>query len=1023
MLGKLLTWSISHRRTVLFAAALLLAIGAALIPRLNVDVLPDITRPALVIMSEATGLAAEEVENRVTRPVEFAMAGLPRALRVRASTIAGVSIVSVELDWGSNVVVARQLAAERLAQARSDLPASVIPQIQPVSSIMGEIMLVAVTGKDLSAFDLRTIAERRIRPRIAALTGISQVTVIGGGMKEIVVKPDLAALQAREVTLSDLGAALSGIGANVSGGVAQRTSGAEGHVRAIGEADLATLGDTVVVTREGQPVLVRDVARVEAGPAPARGAAGMDGDKAVILSVQKQPGADTLALSAGVDYLLSSLAPELKMSGATSSVLFRQAAFISTALVNVQRLLIEAGVVVAIVLLVFLGGWRPTLVSLAAIPLSLVTAVLILTVAGVGIDVMVLGGFAIALGELVDDAVVDVENVARRLRRNALGDDPAAADDVVLAGSLEVRSGLVQATAIIMLVLVPLLLLPGVEGRLLRPLALAYVAAMGASLIVALTLTPVLCAYVLPIRAAHRPEPAVARRLRGLVEDHLPEALRRRREVMLGSLALVALSAASFFLLPRALMPPFNEGALTVTVATRPGIGLDESSKLGAAAERLISRIDGVAATGRRTGRAAYDEHTQGVETSEIDVRLSDPKRRDAVAADIRRRLASLPAIVSVGQPVAHRIDHMTSGLRAQFALKLYGPDLEALESAASELQSALILAPGLVDIGVERVARVPTTEVRPDARRAALWGVPGGKILEAAEYASGKVLSTSYEEGFRVDVVLRLSEADRSPDALAALLLDTAEGRAPLSTVADVVPGATRTRIERENGERRVAITANFQGADTAETLSAVEDILRAIPLPPGARAAIEGNFIGQTEAVRHVAWSFVTVLLLVYAGLVWSYRSAVLAAIVLGSIPLAFVGGVAALLITGQPLSLASIVGFVALAGIAARNGILKVNHVADRVRLDRRAFGPEVVVEAGRDRIIPVTVTALAAAVALLPILITGSAVPGSELLFPVAAVVFGGLISATLLDCLVIPALLAHFGASVFETASG
>jgi len=1038
VLASVVRASLTYRLPVLAATALMMLLGLFAASRLDIDVLPDISRPSLVVMTEAPGLAPEEVETLVTAPLERALAGLPATLRLRSSSTVGLSVVTVELDWGADVVAGRQQAAERLAAARDQLPAGVAPQIQPISSIMGEIMLIALTADprrnaDAGAMALRSLADWTIRPRLAALPGVSQVTVIGGAIEQYRIAPDPTLMAGLDVSIAEIERAVARAGANAGGGVVDQGA-AELVIRAVAPGlDLEALRNTVVATRDGAPIVLRQVAHVMIAARPARGSAGLDGRDAVILSVQKQPGADTLALSKAVTAALAELQGAVPVGVTVDRVIFRQADFISVALRNVGRALAESSLVVALVLFAFFGRLRAAAISLLAIPVSLLAAVIVFRLLGLSINTMTLGGFAIAIGALVDDAVVDVENVFRRLRENAaahvpakwspvrreehaqiINGSPRGAFDVVLAASVEVRSGIVTATLIIVVMLAPLFWLGGVEGLLLRPLAIAYVVAILASLATAMTVTPVLCLLLGGRMRALRAAPLARLAQRGL-DRALPWALARPRLIGGGALIAVAAAGALLLALPRSLMPPFNEGSLTVELNATPGITLADSTRLGTIAEKLLLAIPEVAAVGRRTGRAELDEHAQGIETTEIDVRLkpSDRSRADIVS-DIRSSLGVLPVALNIGQPVSHRIDHLLSGVRAEVVVKVFGPDLDTADAIAAWLQAEMAAIPGLADVQVERQARIPVIELLADPQRAALHGVAPNAVNEAvAALANGRVVSQVTDGVSRTDVVLRLDERDRTAAGLSRLLIETAAGRLPVRLVADVVETDGRNRIEREDGRRRLAVYANTQGGAVGGAIAALRGVMAGMALPPGYTLSLEGSFAGQERAARRLAASGALALLAILALLVWRYRSLALALIVMVSVPLSLVGGVVALGLAGLPLSLASVVGFVTLAGISLRNGILKVSHFLNLGLVERVAFGDALVLRGSRERLTPVLTTALAAAFALLPLL--GGAEPaGKEILHPVAVVVFGGLLSATALDTFLTPVLFRRFG---------
>jgi len=1021
MVGAIVRTSLVHRVPVIAGTVLLMLLGLFAARRLDIDVLPDISRPALVVMTEAGGLAPEEVETLVTTPLERALAGLPATLRLRSSSAVGLSIVTVELDWGADVVAARQQAAERLGAARDSLPAGAAAQIQPISSIMGEIMLIGLTSQGVAAPDakidamaLRRIADWTVRPRLAAIAGVSQVTVIGGEIRQIRIAPDPALMAGLDVSVTDIERALARVGANAGGGAVDQGE-AEFVIRALDPGvAIESLANTVIATRKNTPILLRQVARVGVAAKPARGRAGLDGGDAVILSVQKQPGAGTLELTEAVTAALGELQGAMPAGVKADRVIFRQADFITVALGNVGRALLESSLVVAVVLFLFFGSARPTVISLAAIPISLLSALVAFRLMGIGVNTMTLGGFAIAIGELVDDAVVDVENVFRRLRENAAQGSPRRALDVVWAASVEVRSGIVYATLIIVMVLAPLFVLSGVEGQLLRPLAIAYVVAIVASLATAMTVTPVLCLWGARYAPAAREAP-LARVCKAWLDRSLPWGLAHPGALAGGAALAVAVAGLLLAVLPRSLMPPFNEGSITVELNAAPGITLADSSRLGALAERLLMQIPEVVSVGRRTGRAEADEHAQGIETTEIDARLrSSGRTRREIVSDVRERLAVLPVAINIGQPVSHRIDHLTSGVRAEVVVKVFGDDLDTAEAIAAWLRDEMSAIAGLTDVQVERQARIPVIELAPDPARAALYGVPPHAVNDTVTgLANGRVLSQVVEGAQRTDVTLRLDERDRTSTGLSHMLVETSAGRLPVRLLADVIETDGRNRIEREDGRRRLAVYANTQGQDVARTIAALRATMAAMPLPAGYTMALEGTFAGQERAARQVAAIGALALVAIFCLLAWRYGSGALALVVMVSVPLSLVGGVAALWLFGLPLSLASVVGFVTLAGISLRNGILKVSHFLNLGLLEGVGFGDGLVLRGSRERLTPVLTTALAAAFALLPLL-AGAESAGKEILHPVAVVVFGGLISATLLDTFLTPVLFRRFG---------
>lgn len=1016
MFNALVNVSLRNRLFVLFAAAILIVYGSVSLPTIPIDVFPDLNKPTISLMTEAEGLAAEEVEQLVTYPIETAMNGMPGVSRVRSVSTVGLSIVFVEFDWGTEIFLNRQQVAERLGLLRAQLPTGVVPQMAPISSIMGEIMLIAASSETASPMDLRDLADWVVRPRLLTVPGVSQVIPLGGEVRQYRVTPNVALMDGLDVKHAEIVDALRQFGINTGGGYVDQ-GGQEYLIRNIGRtARLDDLRDLVVAVRDGQPIPLRHVAEVDFAPRVKRGDGGFMGNPAVILSVQKLPGADTVALTAQIEEALADLARLVPPHVRIIDVIFKQANFIQTSIRNVERVLIEAIVVVSIVLFAFLINWRTTFISITAIPVSIVITILVFKYFGFSINTMTLGGVAIAIGELVDDAVVDVENVFRRLRQNREAGNPRPTIAVIADASTEVRSGIIYATLIIVLVFVPLFALSGIEGRLFAPLGVAYIVAIAASLLTAITLTPVLCSYLLPrMKRLAEPDSLLVRALKRGNARLLAWAFPRTSFVFLSAGLAVAVAAASVGLLPRAFLPPFNEGTLTINLVFNPGISLAESSRIGAIAERLVLEVAEVKTVGRRTGRAELDEHAEGVHSSEIEADLRPSARdKDEILADIRSRLAVLPVSVNVGQPISHRLDHLLSGVRAQIALKIYGEDLDTLRTLAEDMRERLSVIPGLVDLQVEKQVRIPQVRVKVDYQRAALYGVTPAQITEAVQSLSNGVIVSQVVSGNRrIDVVIRLADTDRTPEGLERLIIETPLGHVPLKRVADVVASDGPNQILRENGQRRIVVLANTDGTDMAAIIDGIRREIAATSLPTGTFARLEGTFQAQEEAAQRIALLSLISLALIFVVLYSRYRSVVLSMIIIGNVPLALIGSVAALWIAGQPLSVATMIGFITLAGISTRNGILKVSHYINLALYEGMTFGRALVLRGSQERLTPVLMTALSAGLALTPLMIDADA-PGKEILHPVAITIFGGLISATLLDTLLTPLMFYRFG---------
>jgi CzcA family heavy metal efflux pump len=1020
MFNWIVRYSLHQRLFVLALAALLMVYGALTAWRTPVDVFPDLNKPLVTVLTEAGGMAPEEVEQLVTFPLETALNGMPGVTRVRSTSGVGLSILYAEFDWGTDIYRNRQLMAERLALVREQLPPGVTPAMGPVSSIMGEIMLVALPlGSGAGAatpMQAREYADFVLRPRLLSIPGVSQAIPIGGDVRTLRVAPDTARMAQFGVTLHDIERALDGFATNAGGGFID-LNGREYLIRHIGRAPRAEgLGGVAVRWKDGRPVLLAQVATVGFAPGLKRGDAGYNGQPAVVISVQKQPDADTVRLTREIEAALAELKAGLPPGLEAPRVLFRQADFIRASIGNVAEALRDGAIMVAIVLFAFLLSLRTTLISLAAIPLSLAATAVVFQWLGQSINVMTLGGLAIAIGELVDDAVVDVENILRRLRQNREAERPLPTLDVVLRASVEVRSGILHATIVVVLVFVPLFALPGIEGRLFTPLGVAYIVSILASMLVSMTVTPVLCYYLLPgmQRLAHGDSPLVAWLKRQ--DARLLDWSFRRARLLLGTAAVaVAAAAATVPLLPRAFLPPFNEGSLVLALVLNPGTALAEANRIGAVAETLIREVPEVAQVGRRTGRAELDEHAEGVHSAEIDVDLVRSERsREQVMADVRDKLAVLPAQVAIGQPIGHRLDHLLSGVRAQIAVKIFGDDTDTLRGLAEQLRQQLATVPGLVDLTVEKQVLIPQIGVRLDHARAAQLGLSPGAAVDLLKALTDGAHGAQIVDGARrYDLVLRLPDEQRGPQDLARTLIDTPAGPVPISAIARVEETDGPNQIGRENGRRRIVVYANTDGRDLGAVVAQVRAALDRLALPQGTFVTLEGQFQAQEQATRLIAALSLVSLALMFLVLYSRYQSVVLAAIMMANIPLALIDSVVAMWLAGVQLSVASMVGFITLTGIATRNGILKISHYINLCKFEGETFSQAMIVRGSLERLTPVLMTALVAAFALTPLLLAADA-PGKEILHPVAVVIFGGLVSSTLLDTLLTPVMFWLFG---------
>jgi HME family heavy-metal exporter len=1021
MFKAIIDLCLTQRLLTLALAVILMAYGALVLQRTPVDVFPDLNKPTITLLTEAGGMAPEEVEQLVSFPIETTLNGMPGVSRVRSVSGVGLSVVTVEFEWGSDLFLNRQQVAERLTLVREQLPPGVTPQMGPISSIMGEIMLLALPADPAQAspMQVREYADWVLRPRLLTLPGVAQVIPIGGEVRQYRVEPDSTRMQALKVTLAQIEAALQGFAANSSGGFLE-SQAKEYLIRQIGRTTkLSDLQGVTVAVNNGQPIALRQVAEVRLAAGVKRGDASFQGQPAVVLSIQKQPAADTVQLTRAIEAALSDLGRNLPAGIQAPQTLFKQADFIEHSIANVAEALRDGAILVAVVLFAFLLNVRTTLISLTAIPVSILVTVLVFKYFGLTINTMTLGGLAIAIGELVDDAVVGVENVLRRLKLNAAASVPLPAAQVIAAATLEVRSAIVYATLIIVLVFVPLFALPGIEGRLFTPLGVAYIVSILASMVVSVSITPVMAYFLLAQPTApvhdHADDTPLVRVLKRWDMRLLGWSLQRAGPILCVAALAVAAAAASVPFFARAFLPPFNEGTLTLSLLLNPGTSLAESNRIGTLAERLIAQVPEVTKVGRRTGRAELDEHAEGVHSSEMDVDLKPSQRsREQITQDLRQRLALLPAVVNIGQPISHRLDHLLSGVRAQIALKIYGEDLDTLRGLAAELRERLAAIPGIADLQIEKQVLIPQLKVRLDYDKAATYGVAPGQLLKALEtLIEGDKLTQIIEGNRRFDLVLRLPDADRSLRGLQNLLIDTPRGRLPLSALATVDEGDGPNQISRENGRRRIVLSANSADGDLGLIVQRIRAEVAAKPLPPGYSVALEGQFQAQEQASRLIGLLSLVSLLMIFLVLFSRYRSTLMALMIMSNIPLALVGSVVALWLSGQPLSVAALVGFITLAGISTRNGILKISHYINLCAFEGEVFGPKMIIRGSLERLTPVLMTALVAAFALVPLLLAADA-PGKEILHPVAVVIFGGLVSSTVLDTVVTPLMFFLWG---------
>ncbi len=1016
LMDRIIRWSITNRLFVVVAALGVLAYGAVVTLRMPVDVFPDLTAPSVTVVTEAHGLAPQEVESLVTFPIESAVNGATGVRRVRSSSGIGISIVWVEFDWGMDKYVARQIVNEKLQMVAAQLPPDISPPtLAPISSIMGEILFIAVRSDRHTPMEVREVADWTIRRRLLSLPGVAQVVPIGGDVRQFQVRVDPERLRAFDVTLAEVTEALSESNANSTGGFFVR-GGQESLIRGVGriqsESDIAR---AVVSVRDGVPILVEHVATVEIGAAIKRGEGSSNGKPAVVIGIQKQPGANTLALTSLVDAELAAIQKTLPEGMTIELNKVRQADFINTAVRNVSVALRDGAILVAIILFLFLWNVRATLISLASLPLSLVVAMLTMHALGITINTMTLGGLTIAIGALVDDAIIDVENVFRRLQENAAlpADRRRAAPDVIFEASREVRGSIVFATLIVMVVFLPLFFLTGVEGRLLWPLGMAYLVAIFASLVVALTLTPALCAYVLPrARSLAHGDAFLVRALKRAYRPLLTAVVRRPSIVIIAAGAMLAVAIALVPFLGRTFLPEFNEGALTVAVVTLPGTSLEESDRLGQRVEATLMGFPEVVSTARRTGRAELDEHAQDVNAAEIDVRLRRGSRsKEEFLAELRKELSVIPMSVTIGGPIAHRIDHMLSGTRASIAIKLFGDDLTQLRASAEEIKKVMEQVTGVVDLQVEQQVDVPQLALVFDREAIARHGLRAGELAEIVETAfAGNKVTRVLENQRTYDVVVRYQDSQRADlEAIRNTVVDTPSGaKVPLKMLADIRDDVGPNTISRENVQRRIVVSANVGGRDLRGVVDDIRaGIERDVVLPDGYYVVYGGQFESEQAATRTISLLGVLVVIGIFMLLFLSFRSVRNALLIMVNLPLALIGGVVAVSLGGGVLSVASLVGFITLFGIATRNGIMMVSHY-EHLRSVEGAPFDEAVIRGSLERLSPVLMTAMCAGLALIPLVLAG-AETGNELQAPMGVVILGGLVSSTALNMLVVPAL--------------
>lgn len=1026
MIKALIDFSIRHRLLVVVTTILITVYGIWVTLQLPIDVFPDLNRPTVTIFSESQGLAAEEVEMLVTRQIEAVVNGAPGVERVRSSSMVGLSLVWVEFDWDTDIYIARQIVSEKLQGVRETLPEGIVPYMGPIASIMGEVFQLGLTSEDpsISSMDLRTYAEWDIRNRLFSIPGIAEITVLGGELKEYQVLIDPMKLSQYGKSLHDIKAAIEGANVSATGGFMIsdymesliRVDGRVKSIEDLARSPLPKINDDAPLIRLGQVADVR-----LGGPLAKRGDASVNTTPAVIISIQKQPDADTLSLTRLITEEIASIRSSLPAGIVLHDDIFQQASFIERAIYNVQEALRDGSILVILVLSIFLLNFRTTFITLTAIPLSILVTAMVFYWMGMSINTMTLGGLAVAIGELVDDAIVGVENVYRRLRQNHLAGNKTNPLDIIRMALSEVRGSIIFATIIVVLVFVPLFAMQGIEGRIFTPLGISYIISILASLLVSLTVTPALCAYMLPklkrLRAEHD----------GWVIYTLKATQRRILEHLFPHSTLVftiiavtfTLSIGAFISFGREFLPQFNEGSVTISIFQQPGTSLEESNRIGNIAERLLKELPEIHKTSRRAGRAERDDHVKGVYETELEAVLYQSERsRDEIFADIREKLAAIPGItVEVGQPISHRIDHMLSSVQSQIAVKLFGPDLNILRSKAEEIRNVMSTIPSVVDLAVERQVLIPQLHVLVDREQAAARGLMPGEVAEYAQLAMhGESVGVVLDDERSYDIIMRLKDESRdSPEAIRKIPVYAADGHIiPLDLVAGIEEAKGANLINRENAQRRIIVQANSSSRDLTGVVEQVKTAIdETVKLPIGYYLVYSGQFESQANAGKMIIFlsilSFIGMFLVLYI----HFKNANLSLQVMLAIPLAFIGAAIGIWFTGSVFSIATLVGFVTLTGIAVRNGILMITHYLYLMQHEGEKFDLAMIYRGTAERIVPVMMTALTAVLALVPILLAAGE-PGREIIHPVAVVIFSGMFTSTLLDLMVRPLIFWRFG---------
>lgn len=1030
MLNTIIKASLQNRLIVLTLSFLMMAYGLWVTTELRVDVFPDLNRPTVAILTEAHGLAPEEVETLVTLPIESALNGTPHVTRVRSSSGIGISIIHVEFEWGTEIYRNRQLISERLQLVAERLPKRMTPTMGPITSIMGEIEFIGVNSTDPAntQMDLRSLADWTLRPRLMSIPGVSQVIVMGGQVKQYQILVSSDKLQRRGLSLEDLKHTLAEISENTTGGFID-IGDKEFLIRPLGRVEnVEEIENSPIGFHMGRPVLVKDVAEVKIGPRIKRGEASINGEHSVIMTIQKQPSASTIDLTHAIDKTLKEIEPSLPKGVKIESDLFKQSRFIEASNSNVEEALRDGAIMVAIVLFLFLLNWRTTAITLITIPLSLLVTAIVFKLMGLSINTMTLGGLAVAIGELVDDAIVDVENVFRRLRENYAAGSPKSRLKVIFDASSEVRNSIIFSTVIVILVFIPLFFLSGIEGRLFAPLGVAYIISLTASLVVSLTVTPVLCSYLLKDKQlTHREKDSpLVLKLKEIQLRLLEKFLDRPKTIIkFGSILLVC-SLSLIFFMGKNFLPPFNEGTATIGVAAAPGISLKASDELGTKIEKAMLSIPEVKSTIRRTGRAEMDEHAEGVHWSEIDVDFKEKGRpRPVVLKELREKVeATGDVYVNIGQPISHRLDHLLSGVRAQIAVKIFGQDLSELRRLGEQIEGIMKEIRGVVDLSLEPIVLIPQLKIAIDKEQAALLGVRAGSLAQDLEMAlNGEAASQVLEKQKVFDLFMRLDDDSRSsPENIENVLVRTLPNgqTVALKEVAEVYQGTGPNMVNRENMQRRIVVSANAQGRDLGSLVEEIEKrIKKDVQFPQGYYFTMGGQFESQQKASKLLfIFGFLSLIAIIFV-LYIHFQSMTLTLQVMVNVPLALIGSIIAIFITERELSVATLIAFITLCGIASRNGIMMISHYIHLMKEEGEKFTRAMVIRGSQERLVPVLMTALAASLALVPLLLSKGE-PGKEILYPVAVVIVGGLFSSTLLDLIVTPVIFYKFGEKAIQS---